>query len=199
MRLDFHQIWDAVSSVFKSSPKAPTSTLWSQRGSYPLRTGNELEILIDGQAAYREISGAFQRAKKFIYLTISFGSQDFLLIPESGETMFDILRSRRANGVDVRMVVWEPACKTPDTIPDPTPATIVGVNDDAGSIQARWDKARGYHGWYRSPHGHLEPVYLDFPAELGCHRQKNYVMDDGENGVLAFVGGINPVQAYWDT
>ena len=24
-------------------------------------------------------------------------------------------------------------------------------------------------------------------------------MDDGEGGVVAFVGGINPVQSYWDT
>ena len=44
------------------------------------------EILIDGQAAYKEISAAFNTAKKFIYLTISFGDQDFLLVPETGET-----------------------------------------------------------------------------------------------------------------
>jgi phosphatidylserine/phosphatidylglycerophosphate/cardiolipin synthase-like enzyme len=25
------------------------------------------------------------------------------------------------------------------------------------------------------------------------------MMDDGENGVVAFVGGINPVQSHWDT
>ena len=67
------------------------------------------EILIDGQAAYGEIAAAFHSAKKFIYLTISFGDQDFLLVPKTGETMFDILRSRRKDGVDVRMVVWQPA------------------------------------------------------------------------------------------
>ena len=33
-----------------------------------------------------------------------------------------------------------------------------------------------------------------FPHELGCHHQKTYIMDDGEGGVVAFVGGINPVQ-----
>ena len=81
-------------------------TLWAQDGTYPPRQGNEIRILIDGQAAYKEISDAFNSAKKFIYLTISFGDQDFLLVPESGETMFDILRSRQKDGVDVRMVVW---------------------------------------------------------------------------------------------
>ena len=34
---------------------------------------------------------------------------------------------------------------------------------------------------------------------MGCHHQKTYVMDDGTGGVVAFVGGINPVQACWDT
>ena len=174
-------------------------TLWTQHGTYPPRQGNEIRILIDGQAAYGEVAAAFHRAKEFIYLTLSYGDQDFLLVPENSETLFDILRSRRKDGVDVRMVVWQPAVNTPDTIPDPSPARIAGVNEGQGSIQARWDKAKGYCGWYRSPHGHFEPFYLDFPAELGCHHQKTYIMDDGQGGVVALVGGINPVQAYWDT
>jgi phosphatidylserine/phosphatidylglycerophosphate/cardiolipin synthase-like enzyme len=92
---------DARRYVAEASP-----TFWAQDGTYPPRQGNEIRILIDGQAAYKEISDAFNSAKKFIYLTISFGDQDFLLVPESGETMFDILRSRQKDGVDVRMVVW---------------------------------------------------------------------------------------------
>jgi phosphatidylserine/phosphatidylglycerophosphate/cardiolipin synthase-like enzyme len=177
----------------------PSSTLWAQHGTYPPRQGNEIRIFVDGQAAYKEISDAFNSAKEFIYLTISFGDRDFLLVPESNETMFDILRSRRKDGVDVRMVVWQPALQTPDTIPDPFPDRIAGLNEGHGSIQARWDKAKGYRSWYRSPNGHFEPFYLDFPAELGCHHQKTYIMDDGVGSFVAFVGGINPVQAYWDT
>jgi phosphatidylserine/phosphatidylglycerophosphate/cardiolipin synthase-like enzyme len=199
VRIDLHQIWGAISSIFTSSHNDSTSALWAQQGSYPPRLGNELQILIDGQSAYHEIAAAFHSARKFIYLTISFGEQDFLLVPESGETMFDTLRSRRKGGVDVRMVLWRPGRPTPDTIPDPAPATISGVNDGPESIQARWDTAKGYKGLYCSPHDHFAPVPLDFPAELGCHHQKTYIMDDGEGGVVAFVGGINPVQAYWDT
>jgi phosphatidylserine/phosphatidylglycerophosphate/cardiolipin synthase-like enzyme len=168
----------------------------AEDGSYPSRTGNEIQILIDGQDAYKEIAAAFHNARKFIYVTISFGEEDFLLVPESGETMFGILKSRRQDGVDVRMVVWQPASPISDTIPD---AAIAGVNDGPDSIQARWDVAKGYAGWYESPQGHFEPVFLAFPSALGCHHQKTYVMDDGADGVVAFVGGINPVQAYWDT
>ena len=96
----------------------PISTLWAQKGSYPPRPGNEMQILIDGQAAYQEIADAFKRAKKFIYLTISFGDLDFLLVPESEETLLSILVSRSTDNVEVRMVIWQPALHTPDTIPD---------------------------------------------------------------------------------
>ncbi len=189
-----------LSSIFGCRHNTPPAALWSQQdGSYPPRPGNAVQILIDGQAAYGEIAAAFHTARQFIYITLSYGAQDFLLAPETGETFFDILRSRRKAGVDVRMVVWQPAFPTPDTVPDPAPATIPGVNAGPGSIQARWDKTKGYTGWYRSPHGHFEPVFLDFPAQLGCHHQKTYIMDDGAGGGAAFVGGINPVQAYWDT
>jgi phosphatidylserine/phosphatidylglycerophosphate/cardiolipin synthase-like enzyme len=175
--------------------------LWSYNGSYPHRQGNEVDILIDGQAAYGEISQAFQSAKKFIYLTISYGDPHFLLVPapENLDIFFDILRTRRKAGVDVRMVVWQPAMKTADTIPDPAPIKIPGVNEGPGCIQARWDETKGYHGLYKSPQGLFRPWPVELPAFMGCHHQKTYIMDDGGDGYVAFVGGINPVQFYWDT
>ena len=173
-------------------------TPWAQTGTYQVRKDNDIQILIDGQTAYKEIAEAFKRAKKFIYLTISYcgNNGDFLLVPETGETLFDILRSGASEGVDVCMVIWQPATKTDDTIPD---QQIAGVNEGPGSIQARWDKAKGYSGLYKSPHGYFPPIPLDIPSFLGCHHQKTYSMDDGGDGYVAFVGGINPVQAYWDT
>jgi phosphatidylserine/phosphatidylglycerophosphate/cardiolipin synthase-like enzyme len=178
-----------------------TSPPWALKNcSYPPRSGNEVQILIDGQAAYREISAAFKNAKKFIYLTISYGTQDFLLVPEYKEALFDILRSRAQDKVDVRMVVWQPALHTPDTIPDPAPGPMIpGVNAGPGSIQARWDQAPGFKGRYTSLLDLFEPKDLEISEQFGCHHQKTYIMDDGEDGYVAFVGGINPVQAYWDT
>ncbi len=154
-----------------------TSLPWAQTGSYPRRPHNEIQILIDGQAAYQEIYNAFKKAKRFIYMTISYGAQDFLLVPESNETLFNILRSRSRTAWTSAWWCGSPRPNTDDTIPD---QKIAGVNEGPGSIQARWDKAKGYSDWYRSPHGHFEPFYLDFPAELGCHHQKTYIMDDGE-------------------
>jgi len=177
-----------------------TSPPWAQKNrSYPPRSGNAIQIFIDGQAAYREISAAFKNAKKFIYLTISYGDLDFLLVPESQEPLLSILSSRAADKVDVQMVVWQPALHTPDTIPDPAPDKIAGVNAGPGSIQARWDKAPGFKGRYTSLLDLFDPKYVEISEEFGCHHQKTYIMDDGGDGYVAFVGGINPVQAYWDT
>ena len=60
-----------------------------------------MQILIDGQAAYQEISDAFKRAKKFIYLTISYCElHGFPVSPgKRRDTMFDILKvSRQGRG-----------------------------------------------------------------------------------------------------
>ena len=172
---------------------------WAVNGSYEHRAGNDVDILIDGKAAYGKISEAFHSAKKFIYLTISYGDPHFVLVWNNLEFFFDILRSRQKDGVDVRMVVWQPAFRTDDTIPNPAPIKIPGVNEAPGSIQARWDETKGYHGLYKSPQGLFEPWLVELPAFLGCHHQKTYIMDDGGVGYVAFVGGINPVQFYWDT
>ncbi len=118
----------------------------AKNATYPTRQGNDIDTLIDRQAAHREISEAFPSAKKFIYLTISYGDQDFVLVWNPLQIFFDLLRSRQRAGVDVRMVLWQPALRADDTIPDPTPIKIPGVNEGAWCIQARWDRAKGYYG-----------------------------------------------------
>ncbi len=154
--------------------------IWADHGSYPPRPGNDVQMLVDGRDAYSEIAASMKRARKFVYATFSYADVDFLPVPEKGETMFDLLRSRRADGADVKLVIWKPETKTGDTIPD---AAIAGVNEGPRSVQARWDRAPGY--------GVVPPVF-------GLNHQKTYVMDDGAGALVAFVGGINAVQSHWD-
>lgn len=184
--------------VFADAPAVPppSPSIWAKKGAYPARPGNDVQMLVDGQASYSEIAAAMKKAKRFLYVTVSYGDMDFLPVPESGETIFDLYRARAKDRVDVKLVIWQPTLKIADTIPD---QRIAGVNDGPGAVQARWDKAPGYFGWYHGVHGTWWPIPLWFPASVGCNHQKTYVMDDGQGGVVAFVGGINPVQAYWDT
>ena len=76
MQINFQNIWKSLSSIFTVSHNKPSSNLWVQNGSYPPRPGNEIQIFIDGQEAYLNIATAFHSAKKFIYLTISYGDED---------------------------------------------------------------------------------------------------------------------------
>jgi phosphatidylserine/phosphatidylglycerophosphate/cardiolipin synthase-like enzyme len=67
---DDPRIATGLPAVPVAGSNASASTLWAQQhATYPPRPGNEVEILIDGQAAYGEIAAAFDQAKKFIYST----------------------------------------------------------------------------------------------------------------------------------
>jgi len=194
-----HYPWDSI--IGSGSGAAALWATSRSNSTYPPRPGNTIDIHIDGEDAYKAISDAFHNAKEFIYLTISFGDTDFVPVPYK-DTMFDILRCRAKHGVDVRMVIWQPGMHQDNTIPD---QKIEGVNDKEKnhSIQARWDKAKGYETHFWTPFGHDHPMLSrlseSFSESIGCHHQKTYVMDDGKHGIVAFVGGINPVQSYWDT
>ncbi|HEX7653603.1 MAG TPA: phosphatidylserine/phosphatidylglycerophosphate/cardiolipin synthase family protein [Verrucomicrobiae bacterium] len=181
----------------------PPAVPWAvkQKTSYPVRAGNRVAILIDGAAAYAAIAQSFRAAKQFLYTTISFGAPDFRLERGSKDTFFSLLRDQAQAGVDVKAVIWKSGPTSTDTIPDPSAIpSVYPVNQPGGKcIQARWDEAPGYSDWYRTPVANKEPFWVAFPAALGCHHQKTYIMDDGQGGVVAYVGGINPVQAYWDT
>ena len=148
-------------------------TLWALNGTYLPREGNDIRILIDGQAAYDEVAAAFQRAKSFIYLTLSYGNQDFLPVPANNQTMFDILRSRRRAGVDVRMVVWEPATDTADTIPDPSPAGIPGVNEGRESVPGPLGQSEGLLGPISVTSRSFLAFPLAFPCGIGMPSSKN--------------------------
>ena len=49
-----HDLRETISSVFSSGRLVTTLGHWANTGTYPPRLGNEIQILIDGQAAYRQ-------------------------------------------------------------------------------------------------------------------------------------------------
>jgi hypothetical protein len=136
---DLSQAPETISSTAPVGHPEASFWPWAKTGSYLPQAGNELQILIDGEAAYGEIAAAFHAAGKF-------GMQDFLLVPVSGEQTFDILRSRRKEGVDVRAVIWQPASFTYNTIPDLAPKCIPGRHSH-GDQSRRLRPTRG-----RRPH-----------------------------------------------
>jgi phosphatidylserine/phosphatidylglycerophosphate/cardiolipin synthase-like enzyme len=145
--------------------------------SYPVRKTETLTLYIDGEESFAAIADAIEGAKSYLYITVAYASLNFRLKPPDEEQLRDLLIRAAQRGVRVAVLFWLPDTTVQDTVPQ-------GVAPDlaANGVLARWDKAK------------CSGVFKPFP-QLACHHQKTFVID----GALAFVGGINMVQYYWDT
>jgi len=143
----------------------------ARSGTYPLRTGNRMRPLVDGEPAFRRICDAVLEARRSVWVTVAFIDRD-VQMPDGRGSFFDVLDRAAARGLDVRVLFWrEP--ELPRMMPDSahfagTAEERSWLRDRGARFCARWD--------------HL-PRY--------CHHQKSWVIDAGQPSELAFVGGIN--------
>ena len=143
----------------------------ARSGTYPLRKGNRVRPLVDGEPAFRRICQAVEAAKVRVWITVAFIDRD-VQMPDGRGSFFDVLDRAAGRGLDVRVLFWrEP--DLPRLMPESahfagTPEERRWLGERHARFLARWD--------------HL-PRY--------CHHQKSWIIDAGEPGELAFVGGIN--------
>jgi phosphatidylserine/phosphatidylglycerophosphate/cardiolipin synthase-like enzyme len=126
--------------------------------------------LIGGSAAFRRIAEAAMTAKHSVWVTVAFVEPDFALTDDSG-TVFDLLDNAAARGVDVRVLFWRPNKESSGygATFDGEPGDHDCLHSRGSTISARWDRAPGPY----------------------CQHQKSWLIDAGEDGEIAFVGGIN--------
>jgi cardiolipin synthase A/B len=139
-------------------------------GSYPLRAGNTVWPLVDGEATFRRIAEAIDAARHSVWLTVAFYAPDFQM-PDGRGSLFDELDRAVARGLDVRVIFWRPNPESSwlgRTFPG-SPADRDILRARGSRFRARWDRAHG--------------PYL--------HHQKSWLVDAGEPSEVAFVGGIN--------
>src|SRR5215472_7589353 len=74
-------------------------------GSYPLRAGNAVRPWVDGMLAFRRIGEAIEAARHSLWLTVAFFRPDFR-IPDSRQSLFEVLDRAAARGLDVRVIFW---------------------------------------------------------------------------------------------
>jgi cardiolipin synthase A/B len=143
----------------------------ARSGAYPLRQANRVRPLVDGEPAFRRIGQAVEAARVRVWITVAFIDRD-VQMPDGRGSFFDVLDRAAARGLDVRVLFWrEP--DLPRLMPESahfagTPEEWRWLGERQARFLARWD--------------HL-PRY--------CHHQKSWIVDAGEPGELAFVGGIN--------
>lgn len=140
-------------------------------GSYPIRAGNRVVPLVDGEPAFRRICEAVEAATERVWATIAFHHPTFQM-PDGRGSLFDVLDAAVDRGLDVRVIFWRHR-QLVEISPD---VHFAGTDSDRAMLAgrgsrflARWDQA---HGAY-------------------CQHQKSWIVDAGAPTERAFVGGIN--------
>jgi cardiolipin synthase len=144
-------------------------------GPYPIRGGNEVVPLVDGEPAFRRICEAVESAQHSVWLTVAFIERD-VQMPDGRGSFFDVLDRAVAGGIDVRVIFWRSR-----ELEAVDPGThFSGTEEERGWLAAR--NSRFLARWDRC-------------QKLYCQHQKSWMVDAGTAQEIAFVGGINLGQA----
>lgn len=154
----------------ESDPAAPHVPFPSS-GSYPVRTGNLVRPLVDGEPTFRRICEAIEGAHHSVWITVTFLRPGFQM-PDGRGSFFDVLDGAVERGLDVRVLFWR---HDPETRRH-APGVFWGSSEQremlasrGSRFMARWDRA---HAGF-------------------CQHQKAWLVDAGHDSETAFVGGIN--------
>ena len=140
-------------------------------GAYPVRAGNLVHPLIDGEPAFRRICDALDQAQARVWVAVTFLWASFQM-PDGRGSFFDVLTRARQRGLDVRVLFWRPDDATAYLRTNAfcgSPAQVALLKQQASEISIRWDRAH--------------PGF--------CQHQKLWLIDVGLETACAFVGGIN--------
>ena len=142
-----------------------------ESGSYPVRSGNSLRPLIDGEPAFSRILEAIDSAHRSIWVTVTFMWASFQM-PDGRGSALDVLEHAAVRGLDIRLLCWRPDPETEHFKTNAfwgSPDHFDRLRTARGRIRLRWDRAL--------------PGF--------CQHQKSWLIDAGQNSEIAFVGGIN--------
>lgn len=144
---------------------------FAQSGSYPVRSGNFVRPLVDGEPAFRRICEAIEAARRSVWVTVTFMWANFEMPDDRGSAL-DVFSRAAGRGIDVRLIFWRPDVETEQLKRN----AFWGSTDHIGLLEAsrsevriRWDRA--------------QPGF--------CQHQKSWLIDAGADTETAFVGGIN--------
>jgi phosphatidylserine/phosphatidylglycerophosphate/cardiolipin synthase-like enzyme len=136
-------------------------------GRAPLRPGNRLEVLIDGEEALPAIEEAIRGARSHVHIANWHASPDFRLTRSPGApTLRDLLAVTAQRGVDVRLLLWAGP---------PVPA----FQPTRRLVRAEQKRFTEHTG--------VRCVLDARERTMHCHHEKLVIVDD----TVAFVGGID--------
>jgi cardiolipin synthase A/B len=140
-------------------------------GSYPIREGNTVQLLIDGEPAFRRVCQAIEAAEHSVWATITFMWAAFQM-PDGLGTALEVLDRAAKRGVDVRLLFWRPDEQTAHH-----------------RRNAFWGSAD--HFALLEQHQFKLGIRWDCAQAGFCQHQKTWLIDAGTAHETAFLGGLN--------
>ncbi len=144
-----------------------------ESGAYPIRQGNFVLPLIDGEPAFRRICQAVDAARSSVWVTVALIHCD-VQMPYQRGSVFDLLDGAAARGLDVRVLFWRDHVEAKEI--------AARASTFAGTAQQR--------AWLRE-RGSSFLVRWDYMAGGYSQHQKSWIVDAGKPGEAGFIGGIN--------
>ncbi|SUZ59045.1 uncharacterized protein METZ01_LOCUS11899 [marine metagenome] len=142
--------------------------------TFPVRSGNLVEPLVDGAVAFDRIAAAVESATTSVWVCVAFLETD-ARFPGGRGTFLDLMDDAASRGVDVRVLFWHPEGRLDGLVVVHPDDTFGGTESSIGMLgsrstrwQARWDA-----------------------VGRQCQHQKAWLVDAGTDAEVAFVGGIN--------
>ncbi|HEY3468655.1 MAG TPA: phospholipase D family protein, partial [Amycolatopsis sp.] len=136
-------------------------------GRAPVRDGNRVSVLVDGEESLPAIADAIRHARSHVHIANWHASADFRMTREPGApTLRELLAETAARGVDVRVLLWAGP---------PVPA-FQPTRGLARAEQRKFTEGTG-----------VRCVLDSRERTLHCHHEKLVVVDDA----VAFVGGVD--------
>jgi phosphatidylserine/phosphatidylglycerophosphate/cardiolipin synthase-like enzyme len=137
---------------------------WASSG-WPARSGNRLEVFVDGVDALPEIAAAIEGARSTVWLAGWYFSPGFRLRPDRAQTLAELL-GEVAERIEVRLLAWAGA---------PLPL----FKPDRKQVAAMAQEFRRATRVRVALDAHERPLH--------CHHEKLVIVDNQQ----AFVGGID--------
>ncbi|MDX3194889.1 phospholipase D-like domain-containing protein [Streptomyces sp. MN03-5084-2B] len=136
-------------------------------GRAPVREGNRVEVLIDGEESLPAVAEAIKQAKSHVHIANWHASADFRLTREPGSpTLRELLAEAAGRGVEVRVLLWAGP---------PFPAF------QPSRKLARSERRKFTEGT------DVRCVLDARERTMHCHHEKLVIVDDA----VAFVGGVD--------
>jgi cardiolipin synthase A/B len=130
-----------------------------------------VQLLIDGEPAFRRVCEAIETARASVWVTVTFMWSAFRM-PDGRGTALEVLDRAASRGVDVRLIFWRPDDETASLRRNAfwgAPEHLEALRALQPRVSIRWDRA--------------QPGF--------CQHQKTWLVDAGEDEQTAFLGGIN--------